>query len=174
MCLWLGIFFGIQESDNKLRTAPDVMIAFGRPKGHRGSYRQWEEGGVAPQFVMEVLSQGNRVGEMTRKGTFYAAHGVEEYVIFDPDKGSLEILVRDGSDWDSVEEPNGWRSKLTDVTFFVDGKELIAVSPTGEKFETYVEIRHKLDGEAKLRLEAEARIRQLLAQLEAAGLEPQS
>ena len=27
--------------------APDVMVAFGRPKGRRGAYRQWEEGGIA-------------------------------------------------------------------------------------------------------------------------------
>ena len=28
------------EGNNKLRMAPDVMVAFGRPKGDRGSYRQ--------------------------------------------------------------------------------------------------------------------------------------
>ena len=37
------------EGNNTLRIAPDVMVAFGRPKGYRGSYRQWQEGGVAPQ-----------------------------------------------------------------------------------------------------------------------------
>src|SRR5215470_20044076 len=26
--------------------APDVLVAFGRPKGDRGSYLQWEEGGI--------------------------------------------------------------------------------------------------------------------------------
>jgi len=31
------------EGDNKIRQAPDVMVAFGRPKGYRGSYRQWDE-----------------------------------------------------------------------------------------------------------------------------------
>src|SRR5580693_7330260 len=50
------------EGDNQTRQAPDVMVAFGRPKGHRGSYRQWEEGGVAPQVAFEVLSPGNRSG----------------------------------------------------------------------------------------------------------------
>src|SRR5262245_49346916 len=29
--------------------APDVFVAFGRPKGKRLSYLQWQEGGVAPQ-----------------------------------------------------------------------------------------------------------------------------
>ncbi len=30
---------------------PDVMVVFGRPKGRRPSYKQWEEGGIAPQVV---------------------------------------------------------------------------------------------------------------------------
>src|SRR5437588_1145604 len=46
------------EGNNTLRIAPDVMAAFGRPKGYRGSYRQWEARGVAPQVFFEVLSPG--------------------------------------------------------------------------------------------------------------------
>ena len=43
----------------KIVLAPDVMVAIGRPKGHRGSYRQWEEAGVSPQVVFEILSPSN-------------------------------------------------------------------------------------------------------------------
>src|SRR5438309_2363551 len=39
-----------------IRQAPDIMVAFGRPKGDRGSYKQWQEGGVAPQAVIEIQS----------------------------------------------------------------------------------------------------------------------
>jgi hypothetical protein len=31
------------EGDNKTGIAPDALVAFGRPQGHRGSYKQWEE-----------------------------------------------------------------------------------------------------------------------------------
>ena len=48
------------EGKPKIRIGPDVLVAFGRPKGERGSYRQWEEGGIAPQVVFEILSPGNR------------------------------------------------------------------------------------------------------------------
>ena len=51
--------------------APDTLVAFGRPKGHRGSYKQWEEANIAPQVVFEVLSPGNRKPEMDRKFNFY-------------------------------------------------------------------------------------------------------
>ena len=36
------------EGDPKTRMAPDTMVAFGRPKGYRGSYKQWVEGGSRP------------------------------------------------------------------------------------------------------------------------------
>src|SRR6266704_2906377 len=52
------------EGEPKIRQAPDALVAFGRPKGYRGSYKQWEEGDIAPQVVFEVLSPGNRNKEM--------------------------------------------------------------------------------------------------------------
>ena len=52
------------EGEPKRRQAPDVMVAIGHPKGDRGSYRQWIEDGIAPQVVFEILSPGNRPGEM--------------------------------------------------------------------------------------------------------------
>src|SRR5258708_3071681 len=55
------------KGDNTISMAPDTMIAFGRPKGDRGSYKQWEEGGIAPQVVFEILSPSNTVDEMLRK-----------------------------------------------------------------------------------------------------------
>src|SRR5436309_519308 len=69
----------------KVRTAPDVMVVFGRRKGDRGSYRQWEEEGVPVTVAFEILSPGNTVPEMADKFAFYEDHGVEEHYIYDPD-----------------------------------------------------------------------------------------
>src|SRR5262245_45900823 len=69
------------EGDNKTRIGPDALVAFGRPKGRRGSYMQWREGGIAPQVVFEVLSPGNRQAEMVNKWRFYDRFGVEEYYL---------------------------------------------------------------------------------------------
>jgi Uma2 family endonuclease len=71
-----------EEGKPKVRAAPDVMVAFGRPKGYRGSYKQWEEGGVAPQVVFEILSPSHRLGESMRKFRFYEEHGVEEFYVY--------------------------------------------------------------------------------------------
>jgi Uma2 family endonuclease len=75
------------EGKPKIRGAPDVLVAFGRPRGRRGSYKQWAEGGIAPQVVFEVRSPGNRPVEMERKFQFYQRYEVEEYYIYDPDSG---------------------------------------------------------------------------------------
>src|SRR2546425_11584042 len=85
------LFWYPVEGHPEIRIAPDVLVAFGRPKGHRLSYMQWEEGGVPPQVVFEVLSPGNRLGEMLRKFEFYRRYGVEEYYLYDPDPRRLEI-----------------------------------------------------------------------------------
>ena len=79
--LWYAV-----EGHPDVRQAPDAMVAFGRPKGYRGSYMQWVENNIPPQVVFEVLSPGNRAGEMIRKFDFYERHGVEEYYIYDPDR----------------------------------------------------------------------------------------
>ncbi len=38
--------------DTKTCAAPDVMVAFGRPKGRRGSYIQCEEDGIPPKWSL--------------------------------------------------------------------------------------------------------------------------
>jgi Uma2 family endonuclease len=43
------LFWYPVQGDNTIRQAPDTLVVFGRPKGDRGSYRQWEEGDIAPQ-----------------------------------------------------------------------------------------------------------------------------
>jgi Uma2 family endonuclease len=72
------------EGHPEISTAPDTLVAFGRPKGYRGSYLQWEEGGSSPQVTFEVFSPSNRPGELTRKFQFYERYGIEEYYLTTP------------------------------------------------------------------------------------------
>ena len=65
------------------------MVVFGRSKGERGSYRQWEEGNIAPQVVFEIISPGNRRGEMFKKLKFYERYGGEEYYLYNPENNDL-------------------------------------------------------------------------------------
>src|SRR5258708_10205838 len=78
------LFWYPVEGKPKVVQAPDALVAFGRPSGDRSSYRQWEEGGIAPQVVFEVLSPSNDEFELEEKFEFYDQYGVEEYYFIDP------------------------------------------------------------------------------------------
>src|SRR5207249_1154067 len=73
------------EGHPEICQAPDVMVVFGRPKGHRRSYLQWLEGNVAPQVAFEIMSPSNRQTDVLRKFVFYRQHGVEEFYFYNPD-----------------------------------------------------------------------------------------
>nr|WP_231848421.1 Uma2 family endonuclease [Gloeobacter violaceus] len=129
------------EGDNKIRQAPDAMVAFGRPKGDRGSYRQWEEDNIPPQVVFEVLSPGNTISEMTRKFQFYHRHGVEEYYLYDPDEGTLDGFVREEGALVGIERMEGWVSPRLGTRFGITPQgDLQLWRPDGTPFESYVEI----------------------------------
>ena len=95
------------EGNPRIRVAPDVLVAFGRPKGDRGSYLQWKEAGTAPQIVFEILSPGNTIPEMFDKLHFYERYGVQEYYQYDPDTNQLQGWVRHGELLRWIEETRG-------------------------------------------------------------------
>lgn len=156
------------EGDNVTRAAPDAMVVFGRPKGHRGSYRQWEEDGLAPQVVFEVLSPGNRAAEMARKLEFYERHGVEEYYVYDPDNVRLTGRRREGRRLVEIPAMNGWVSPRLGIRFDLGGPELQIFGPDGKPFLTFtevVELREIAEAEARL---ADAKARSAARKAQAA------
>jgi Uma2 family endonuclease len=133
--------------------APDVLVAFGRPKGRRGSYRQWEENGIAPQVVFEVLSPSNSIKEMADKLVFYDLYGVEEYYLYDPGKNRLEIWMRrpadDGaSPLAAQSHVRGWTSPRLGVRFAVTPETLELFDPAGRPFLTSVQLARQAEQEA--------------------------
>ncbi|HEV3235608.1 MAG TPA: Uma2 family endonuclease [Gemmataceae bacterium] len=129
------------EGDNKTRTAPDDMVVFGRPKkGYRGSYRQWEEGNIAPQVVFEILSPGNRVPDMDEKFAFYDRYGVEEYYLYDPETPELKGWLRKDGKLQPIREPGPWISPRLKIRFEMGEDGLIIYDPDGKPFASYVEL----------------------------------
>ena len=145
--LWYPI-----EGDNKTRLAPDTLVAFGRPKGYRGSYMQWVEAGIAPQVVFEVLSPGNRPAEMNRKRAFYQRHGVEEYYVYDPDRVAFRGWLRDGDAFRPIQAVGSTSPRLG-VRFEL-GDELEIYRPDGRPFIDFEETdRQLMEAERQARLE---------------------
>jgi len=195
--LWYPI-----EGNNAYRLAPDAMVVFGRPKGDRGSYMQWREEGIAPQVVFEILSPGNRAGEMENKRRFYERHGVEEYYIYDPDRLTLEGWLRHDDSFRPIAEMDGWVSPKLGIQFEFGGEELPILFPGGRPFSSYGELlersdrdraraederaraeneraraeneRVRADRESREKDSALERARRLTEQLRALGIEPEA
>jgi len=139
------------EGQPGVRVAPDVLVAFGRPKGYRGSYQQWKEGGVAPQVVWEILSPGNRPIEMLRKSYFYREHGVEEFYVYDPELGECYGYVRSGEEWREIATFHGWVSPRLGVRFEIDEEGLHLFRPDGTPFAPFTEVIRQRDEERAAR-----------------------
>jgi Uma2 family endonuclease len=133
------------EGRPDIRVAPDALVAFGRPKGERGSYLQWREGNIAPQVVFEILSPGNTVTEMMRKLRFYEQYGVEEYFLYDPDTGKARGWQRRGGNLEEIMQIAGWRSPRLGIRFEFEQGELAIYRPDGERFITFVEMSAQRD-----------------------------
>jgi hypothetical protein len=160
--LWYAV-----EGNNKIRQAPDVMVVFGRPKGHRGSYRQWEEEGIAPQVVFEILSPWNRHGQMVGKFHFYEQYGVEEYYVYDPDRLVLEGWIRRSAALEEIPNMQGWVSPRLGIRFELapdDGLKLYR--PDGCPFLSFVELHAQGEVERLAREQAEQRADQAERQAE--------
>jgi Uma2 family endonuclease len=151
------LFWYPVEGRPDVRVAPDVLVVFGRPKGDRGSYKQWEEGNVPVTVVFEVLSPGNTVPEMADKLAFYEEHGVAEYYVHDPDTGHLQVYVRKGEALRRVRPATGFVSPRLRIRFDTSGPELVVTGPDGRRFLTFEELEAERAHEREQRLAAEER-----------------
>ena len=152
--------------------APDVMVVFGRPKGRRGSYKQWQEDDIPPQVVFEILSPSNNDEEMERKLGFYNTYGVEEYYLYNPDNFKLDGWQRQNGNLAQIGQLNNWVSPRLGIRFDTSGGELTIYRPDGERFLTSVELAQRVR-EAELLLEQERqRAEQMAAYLRSLGVDP--
>jgi Uma2 family endonuclease len=145
------------EGEPDLRQAPDVYVVFGRPKGDRPSYKQWEEGGIPMTVVIEVLSPKNSYTEMADKFSFYEEHGAEEYYVYDPDENRLHGFERRGEVLARVRKINGFVSPRLGIRFDLSGPDLVVRYPNGRPFLPVEEIEAEREREHQQRLAAEQR-----------------
>ncbi|NJN68181.1 MAG: Uma2 family endonuclease, partial [Chloroflexaceae bacterium] len=128
------------EGQPAIRRAPDAMVVFGRPKGDRGSYKQWEEGHIAPQVVFEVQSPGNTADELADKLRFYDTYQVEEYYLYDPDDHVLRGWLRRGHRLKEIPSMPDWSSPRLDIRFVMTPDELLLYRPDGQRFLSFEEL----------------------------------
>jgi Uma2 family endonuclease len=145
------------EGHPEISNAPDVMVVFGRPRGRRGSYKQWEENDVPVTIAFEVLSPANTVPEMANKFAFYEDHGVEEYYIYDPDSNLLQIFVRRGDVLVRYRRVAEFVSPRLGIRFDLSGPEMVIYNPDGSRFLTFEELKAEQERERQRADKAEQR-----------------
>ncbi len=173
------LFVFYRMNDAEARLAPDIMVVFGAAESPpRPSWRVWREGGLTPDFVLEIASEGTVADDAGWKRDRYATMAVREYWRFDPQGGELipELLVGEVLDATGAYQPlpvardagdilRG-HSALLELDLCVVGSELRLYDPAAGEW-----LRSHAESEAA-RVSAEARVAQLEARLRAAGIEP--
>ena len=163
------------ESPPAPAQAPDVMVIFGRPKGMRRSYRQWDEDNKPAQVVFEILSASNktRAGEenMDFKFLFYQQYGVEEYYIYDPDELTLQGWQRNGNSLVKILQMGGWVSPRLGIRFeWQPRTEAVLYRPNGQRFLSSVELEQRAEQAQQRAQRSEQTIREAVPRLLALGL----
>jgi len=162
------------EGHPDIRRAPDAMVVFGRPRGDRGSYRQWLERGIPLTVVFEVRSPNDGDDLMQEKLEFYERYHVEEYYLIDPQENTLAVYRRRGRTLRSLPVTTTYTSPRLGIRFDLTGTEVALFLPSKRPFLSLVEIdqqreealraakssQRKERAERKKRLEAEHRTQQ--------------
>jgi Uma2 family endonuclease len=168
------------ERDIRTRQAPDAYVAFGRPKGHRGSYAVCEEGGIFPQVIFEVWSPSNHREQMEDKRHFYERYGAEEYYIVYPEfPAHVDGWWRENERLIHIPEINEFVSPRLKIMFELKRGKLTIYRPDGERFLSFVELstlaeqeRARAVAEQQRAETAEQRAAKLAARLRELGIDP--
>ncbi len=160
------------QGQPEVRVAPDVYVALGRPKGHRGSYKQWEEAGVPPRVVFEWWSPGNTFADQVSKLRFYEQHGVEEFYTFTQSNRTLSAFHRGPSGLEPVSTEGGIESPLLGVRFTVEDDQFVAYDSEGKRFLSHIELSQAREAAEAKQAAAESELAALHAKLRAMGLDP--
>ena len=162
------------KGDNTIRRAPDILVVLGRPKGDRGSYQQWQEDNIPPQVVFEVLSPGNRLGEMSQKFDFYQRYGVEEYYLYNPTDHELLGWLRQPQGLMLIDPIQDWVSPHLNIRFHLVDQQLKIMRPDGRYFLTFAELDELRQQAEQRAARAEARAEKLADYLRSQGIDPDS
>jgi Uma2 family endonuclease len=161
------------KNSQQIYQVPNVMVVFGRPKGDRNTYQQWQERKIPPQVVFEILSSNDSFQlDRGRKMFFYNRFGVEEYYFYDLDTNEFSVWLRTRTHLDEVKPEGDWISPRLNIRFACADKELQIFHPNGVRFLTYVEMAQQLEQERQKTDEAIQRISQLSERLRNAGISP--
>lgn len=175
------------RSDPRACSAPDLMVKTGTPLEPVDSWKVWERG--APELCAEIVSRSDASdAAWEAKLERYKKIGVNELVRFDPENAERPLRIWEGFDGDLVERapeaPGFSRSQTLGLYLVVVSDALLGpalrLSRDAEGRDLIESIRERADreagtrkaeaearkAEAEARERAEARVRELEAELD--------
>jgi len=87
-------FVYYEEGNKAAVVAPDIYAVFGVRKRKRDNYKVWQEGGITPQFVLEITSATTQDVDQETKPETYRSLGVREYFQYDPSGDYLNPILQ--------------------------------------------------------------------------------
>lgn len=181
-------FVYYEEGNKAAVVAPDVYVVFGVRKRKRDNYKVWQQGGITPQFVLEITSATTQdVAQETTPET-YRSLGVREYFQYDPSGDYLNPILQGvrlvNGQYEPIEANNItfdslWLySEVLGLELHIVSGELRFRNPQTEEFlKTYQQSEQaRLAAESafqqseQARLAAESALRDLVSQLLNSGM----
>jgi Uma2 family endonuclease len=145
-------FIYYEEGNKEAVVAPDLYVVFGVSKRKRDNYQIWKEGGITPDFALEITSETTQAKDQQTKPEIYRQLGVREYFQYDPSgdylnpilqglrlvNGEYEPIPANNISFDTL-----WLySEVLELELHLIGGELRFKDPqTGEFLKTYKEER---------------------------------
>jgi hypothetical protein len=159
-------FVYYEEGNKAAVVAPDIYVVFGVRKRKRDNYKVWQEGGITPQFVLEITSATTQDVDQETKPETYRSLGVREYFQYDPSGDYLNPILQGVRLVNNQYEPIPVNNIAFDTLWLyseVLGLELHLVSgelrfrnpQTGEFLKTYQQSEQERLAEQQGRLAAE-------------------
>ena len=133
---WRRTCSGIPSRAARISTPRTCWSVFGRPKGDRGSYRQWEEGGVPLTVVFEVLSPGN-TPEMATSASSTRSTASRSTTSTTPTATPRGLRPPRRSVCARVRQGDGFVSPRLGIRFDLSGPEMVVYRPDGRRFLTF-------------------------------------
>lgn len=172
-----NIFFYYEEGEPSEVVSPDVLVVIGAEKHKRRTYKLWDEP-KAPDFILEITSNSTRSKDQGAKKGLYQFLGVSEYFCYDPTGDYLDPPLYGYRLNDGFYVPIAPKEQSKSVVVVpsqtlgldlrMDDREFRFADPrTGFILRNFAETKQQLAETEAARLQGEARIRELEAQLAA-------
>lgn len=179
---YMGIDMGIYYNPDEPAVVPDGFLSLGVNRivdeNLRLSYVLWEEQGILPQMVLEVISKTYR-GEYSTKKAFYQDLGILYYVVYNPRrkrKSTLEVYKLINGEYIPIVGSPVWMPEIGlgigKERYAHHGMErewLFWYDEAGKRHLTQEEITQQ---ERKIAQQATAKADRLAAKLRELGIDP--